>query len=445
MNTITAQNVTPFNSSALHQFYVFWMFATLMLIPISTSISTIFYFILCLSACYQITRQQRWSQLLSHPITPVFWSGAVLILLGIFYSSSSWAITLSTAQKYLWLLMTPLLLISINGDLSLKKKQMSYSLYLMMITFTLLLSFYRIYTLPNYFSANSNLQLNIIFKDHIIQSLMFVFALYLCLYRLFIEKISSKILLTILSITLTINLLFINDGRIGYLLLMLGGIYFIYSQLELKKAILLSIISIIALSIVMTVSPILQRRVSDLLEHVKHYQQDPMWYSSVSARVNNWKIGFNLFKQAPVFGHGTGGIYQSYKQYIIEHKLPYDDILSGSVSSFSRKHRRTCDTSINKLCPDKLLDSSYLNFALQYGLLGIAFCLYLLMGLWRLSKTLHPLDRYMARIILLCYIVGLWLNPWLSSSAPTHLVSVLFAFIYAKPLCEKTLSEIKGT
>lgn len=438
MNDITLP-LTPQHcyqsQNKLYQSYFIWMLLTLIMVPVSTSISSIFYVILCLTSLYHITVQDKWRALLSHPFTRYFWSGALLVLIGIFNSTSSWGIALSTAQKYLWLLTTPLLLISIDGNHVLKQKNLSYFLYLTIIVATLVLSFYRIYTLPDYFSPNSNLQLNTIFKDHIIQSLMFIIGLHFCLYQLCREKNRPRqVSYAGLTIALVINLLFINDGRIGYLLLLFTGIYFIFSHLPLKKAVALTVLSVLGLSFTMMFSPILKHRVNNVIEYYQWYQKDPTRYSSLSVRMNNWKIGYALFKEHPLLGHGTGGIYQSQKNYYIKNKIKFEDMLSNSASFF-HKRQVNCgkaDKSTH-LCGDKLLDSSYLNFALQYGVLGIAFCIYFLVGLWRYSHQLSPLDRYMAKIILLCFIIGIWLNPWLSSSAPTHLVSLLFAFIYAKP------------
>lgn len=419
----------------IYQSYFIWMLLTLMLVPLSTSISSIFYIVLCFASLYHITVQKKWHLLLSHPFTRYFWSGAALVLVGILYSTSSWSVTLTTAQKYIWLLATPLFLISINGNHSLKNKYLCYCLYLIVIATTLIFSFYRIYTLTDYFAPGSNLQLNIIFKDHIIQSLMFVVGLHLCLYHLIHEKnLFKKVSYAVFAITLLANLLFINDGRIGYILVIVTGIYFIFYQLELKKALILAFLSILAMSAVITLSPIMKHRINTFINAVNHYQIHPQRYSSFSARANNWKVGYALFKEHPLFGHGTGGIYQAQKTYYLRHKIDFKDMLSNP-SAFFQKSKANCATSknTNHLCGDKLLDSSFLNFALQYGVLGIAFCFYFLVGLWRLSNTLSPLDRYIARVILLSYMIGLWINPWLSSSAPTHLVSLLFAFIYAKP------------
>lgn len=378
---------------------------TLMLTPLSTSLSNIAYFILSLSAIYQISTQHLWLKLLQHPITRVFWSGALLVVLGMLYASADISIRLLVAKKYLWLFITPLLLLSYDKSLRREQLEQPYSIYLMVITLMVLTAYARIFI----FSDSSTpfydkLHLNNVFKDHIVQSLLFSIGYAIGLYRLVHTKdIYQRLCYAVICLLIIANLLLTNEGRTGYLLILLFTFYTVTSQF--KRAVLPCLLSLLILIPLFYFSPTINQRWHALIDNFYTYQSAEQVRTPLSSRVLNWEIGLNLFKEKPLIGYGTGGIFPAKAAYLDKHHIDF-------------LHR------------DKLFDSSYLNFLVQYGVLGIAFCLYFLIALWRSSIQLTPFSQFLARTLLLSLMSILWINPWLSSTTPSHLFSLLFALLY---------------
>lgn len=407
MYSDTLKRLEQYNrSDQLKHLHAYLTVLTLLLIPLSTSLSTIAYFLLSLSAVYQITVQNRWASLLKHPFTRIFWPGALLVLIGCLYSSSSLTLSLIVAKKYFWFLVTPILLISLDSNLTQKASERLYTIYLSVISITLIIALYRVFLLTDYLAAvDDKIFMNNVFKDHIIQSLLFSIGFAISLYRLLSpQSTNKKIAYGILCILITFNVLFINAARTGYILIPLITVYTM--MFRYRKAFIPSLLSLLILIPLFCFSPIINKRWETLTQTYSSYQESKHTRNPLSSRLTNWKIAFALFKQKPLAGYGTGGIGPARKSYINTHGLHF-------------------------LRMDKLFDSSYLNFTVQYGILGIIFCLYFLSSLWSLSSRLNNFDKYLARIILLALLLILWINPWLSSSTPSHLISVLFALLYS--------------
>lgn len=415
MQSITQRFGKSFwQNQKLYPYYFSWTILTLLVTPLSTSLSTICYGILAISALYQINAQHRWHLLFTHPLTRFFWIGACLVIVGVCYSTSPLNLSLITAKKYLWFFITPLLIVSMDNHHTQKEMRKIYSLYLCVIGVGVFLSYYRFF----YHVGNPDL----VFKDHIIQSLLLSLALAISVHRFF--NTSNKVVYASFSVILMINILFINDGRTGYILLPLIIIYAIWTQYPNKKVWLPILASLFILLPTFFFSPAIQKRWDDIVHSAKSFQTQTEHQSSLGVRLHNWQIGFQLFRERPLLGHGTGGIQKSFEAYLSKHPSP-------TVTHVYYKKHKKIEIKSKIITPDKLLDSSYLNFMVQYGVLGIGFCFYFFIGLWRASKRCMPFDKYLARMILLSFMAIIWINPWFSSSAPTHLVSVLFALLYS--------------
>ena len=160
-------------------------------------------------------------------------------------------------------------------------------------------------------------------------------------------------------------------------------------------------------------SPVVQNRLQSEYAALKSYQAGGNQFTSIGVRLNAWRLGYHFILQRPLFGYGTGGVFQAYSEYLA--KNPNPDIYA-----------------------DKLIDIGYLNVSIQYGLIGLAMLVYFLYQLCKASLRRSPFEQFLVQFIVFVIIVMLTINPWLTSSAPTHLFSLLFALCFASDKASMT-------
>lgn len=155
------------------------------------------------------------------------------------------------------------------------------------------------------------------FVSHIVYNPILALTLYLLLYAVFLRNDLSVRLKTIgivLFIIMGLNM-FLTEGRMGQLvfLVLLSLFIFQYYQGQLLKSVLLSGLLLVTLApTAYLFSPVVQERVDMAIHEVTNYQQEPN--SSVGLRVIMLLNSFELIKENPVFGVGTGDYRQEYRR-----------------------------------------------------------------------------------------------------------------------------------
>ncbi len=372
---------------------------TVFTIPLSTSLGGISYMALVSYALIDIHHSNRWHALVYHPLTKAFWLFFALVLVGLLYSQVPMKMAFLTGKKYFWIFCTPILFVSLETK---NRRDWAFMLYLGVIVLTLCYS-YGMYFKTRDFAASA------VFKDHIIQNLILVVGLAIALYRLLFESNHRYTYLSLVFV-LTANMLLISDSITGYLLVVMCygfvGLYLIkQKQIALKKAVIPVLCVIICIGVTIALSPPLQNRVINEYSFHKAYQNGGNQYTSTGVRLNAWRLGFHFIQQKPILGYGTGGLFRAYTDYLTAHPNP--DIKA-----------------------DKLNDIGYINVSIQYGLVGLALLAYFFYQLFKCSLYQAPFERFLIQFILCVMLVMFSINPWMTSSAPTHLFSLFFALCF---------------
>lgn len=193
-------------------------------------------------------------------------------------------------------------------------------------------------------------------------SITFGFLLYQFITSHGLSKIQKSIMLFFLM-TITVNMFF-NVARIGYVLysvVTLTVILFIYRAHLLKALTGIFVFIALVYSLALTLSPNVQHKTQqtfDEIQKLSHNDHD----SSFGWRVAMWKLGFEAFKETPVFGHGSG-------QYI------------GPMTQIAEEKHPEFLHIIKALGTN--MHNAYISTAVQLGLIGLSVYLFLFFQMYR--------------------------------------------------------------
>jgi len=188
--------------------------------------------------------------------------------------------------------------------------------FLLAVCFTEILSFLVWFELIEPFK-NASVYNPTPFMSHITYNVILAFAIYLVLHRLIIQRDLGKIqifLYSFFAFAMSFNM-FITGGRAGQVayFIILGILIFQFFSFNKLKAILITvfIIPIIFLS-AYQISPIFKDRVDSGINDVSTYSEHK--WSSVGYRMTFAIYSWEIFKNNPFIGVGTGDFPEEYKK-----------------------------------------------------------------------------------------------------------------------------------
>ncbi len=239
-----------------------------------------------------------------------------------------------------------------------------------------------------------------VFKSHITHNFFLVIAIYLwvvCLAKS--ENSLFKFFYTLLCLIGLVNLFGMIDGRTGWLVFMVIPLYFGYQKLGLKGFLLAGFIFVsLLVSAYFLVDNIHDRFSTTWLEIQQVLQGQPQKETSIGERVMYLTASWFAFLNAPLFGHGLGGI-QGAVQPLVE---------VAGWPTFYNPHNQ------------------FLMFMLQGGV--IALILYLwFFGVAVYRSTQSAWSHTYVLPLLMMYLVGNLLNSFHFDFAE----SMGFVFLYA--------------
>lgn len=378
------------------------LLATFFLLPISTSLGNIFYL---LSFVLLLLHSPKKMFFLAscNKISYLFWGFALLIIISIFYSKAPFIVALVTAKKNIWLLLMPFFFSLFNSKKMITSAQRCF---LAAMLITLALSYLKIFGLLHLTSNFTNAS---VFKDHIIQGFLMVFAA--CIILSNINKNSKyRFIYAIITLLILINVLCLAHGRFAYFLVLLLILLWCLSYFTLKKAVVVFsfclVIIIIAFFSSNTLNAQMHRTFKSIHLYLKHDQagpEHPASNTSFAIRINEAKVCLEHINTKNIFqGLGSGSISAIFANSKIEKKSPQEHTL---------------------------IDSGYINMLMQRGLAGILYFIFFIVILWREFSLLPKNYKLQGQFFLLSLTLGLFLNTWLTEVTISHLFSV-FVILY---------------
>ena len=361
-------------------------------IPLSTSIAGI---LLPLAAVCGLFTQRFHNTLALLLRTP--WIKTALFLFVLFgiaisYSSAPFSDALHTLVKYSRLLLMVLLIPSFSNRLCRKYAILGF---LTAITITLILSYLQFFGVPHLPHQYGQAA---IFKDRIQTNFLMAFSFYL-FFQIFIDLMLSKahrplkyfrlrqvVLLTLCMLTLS-NILFLSDGRSGYIIFSLLVLLLGWQKIKWRGILSASIFLTLTLSIAFILSDNFHDRMLLVNQDIKSYQQGNS-KTSVGLRLAFIKNSAKLIAKHPLVGTGTGS-------YAIN---PHNE---------------------------------YLNIGVQLGLPATFILLLLFYLQWRDSERLPTQYKEIAQAVILAIGIGCLGNSWLMDTTEGHFYAMFMALCFA--------------
>lgn len=347
-----------------------------------------------------------------NPVARAAWLLFAVLLLALFYGTTPLREAAGILAKYMDLAFIPLFMLMLPGESIRRKAQYSF---LAAMGLTLLLSLMvglELLPVQHWMSASVTPVNPAIFHSHITQNNMMAFAIFLALLNL--RATGSRWVRVgwgVFALLGTINVLFMVQGRTGYVILLVLLGWFTWSTLtrHVRKsskiwgwrqgvAVALMLIGITATAF--QFSPRLHDRVGAVASEYQAWQPNHGKDSSTGQRLDWYYNTLQIIRQQPVFGVGTGGFPAAFTQ----------QTQGKDVMQTRNPH------------------NEYLMVTVQTGVIGLAFLLYLFYTQWRTAPLLDtPFEQDAARGLVLAYMV----NSLFNSPLLDHADGLFFAFMTA--------------
>lgn len=307
-----------------------------------------------------------------------------LLVLGSFYGQGTGRDAVNVLGKYIDLWFIALLLPLFKEP---RYRRYGLTFFMAAMTLTLVLSYliwFGAFEGTQFFAYRGR-DNPVVFKFHITHGILMAFAAYLFAVKARSETGRMRILMAALGSLAAFNVLFMTQGRTGYLVLGVLGAYYMYSLLG-RRELWLGVAGVVALSMVgYTVSPTLRGRVDITLHEAQVWQpgQGRNEASSIGTRMDFYTNTLKIIARHPFVGAGTGGFEKAYRQ----------EIAGTEIASSNNPHNQ------------------FLLLTAQLGLPGLAALIYLLLTQWRTARNLSTEEEcLLARGIVLTLIAGSLFN-----------------------------------
>jgi len=383
-------------------------------IPISTALTNILcplaFLLLLVEGGYQKKGRFFLERLKNNPIVIAALLLFLLIVIGVFYTSVSMSEAGFMLDKYRELLYIPLFILLFREE---KTRRWGLYAFIAAMGMTLLVSYLMAVTgIPLGKGIPENA---FVFKNYITQSTLMALAAYFLAVLCWQSQRWGWVcgLIIVLAIY---NIIFLSEGRTGYLILFCLILLFSYQTHRLRGLIVGSVFLAILSFLAYNHSSALHKRISHLPEQVQEYQQGNA-STSIGMRLEFYKNSITLIAQQPIWGYGTGSFTYQYNQLSQQQAGVYSE----------NPH------------------NEYLMIGMQWGLLGITFFVYLLYLLWYTARRLAPFQAWMAQGLVLTIVVGSSVNSLLLDTTEGHLFAYLTAVFYAGLNTSSTIKENSNT
>jgi O-antigen ligase len=369
---------------------------TAFVLPLSTAALMIFFSATVLCCLLAGNWYEKYLILRYNPMALMFIIFFALFLIGLSYTTVPRPLALHTLTKYSKFLLGFFLFSTFRDE---KTATYAFFAFLLAASLTLLFSFLKFFghwDLLHRFASDSG-----VFKDHIFTGFLFAFTSYCFALFAFSIKNAWRWLFVVLFLLAAYNVLFINLGRSGYvvlfsLLLLLAG-----QQFAWKGLLAGLLISIFLCGSLLFLPANFKERFNLAQNEITEYKHGS-FDTSVGLRLEFYHNSLKLLKKHPWIGTGTGSFAQDY-------------LMLAQDKQFATKNPH----------------NEYLNIAVQFGLLGFVILLGMFIVHAWTSFRLQGLRQYFAQAVLVSIAVGSLFNSWLMDVTQGCFYVIFTALLFA--------------
>lgn len=324
-----------------------------------------------------------------------------LLAIGMLYGKTPFHDALNTLGKYIDLLFIPIFVTLFRDD---KSRHLALGAFVFAMLLTLLLSYLLKFgivhgsTLINGIDTLDNPIIlgfpdnPFIFKQHITQNFFMAYsAIILCTWSIFEKNRVRRIAFGVLSLLSAINILFMVQGRTGYVVIAIFILYLFIKKFGSKGILIGAAATFLLGSLAYTVSDSFKDRVHLATSEFLHWHPGKATRASnsIGERMEFYSNTLKIVSKHPFFGVGTGGFEKAY---------------SAEVEG-------------TKMIPTHNPHNEFLLIASQLGMTGLALLLLLFLAQWFEAGKLPLAENYLAQALVLAMITGCMFNSFLLDHA----------------------------
>ena len=239
----------------------------------------------------------------------------------------------------------------------------------------------------------------IVLKHHLTHNILMAYGAFL-FAELALAARTARIraLLTAAALAAAVNVLFMVQGRTGYLVLAALALYWGYGMRGWRGLAVAAAVSFVTVAALALVPGTFHERWQTLVSEFQSWRPGAATQTSTGSRLEFYRNSLEIVREHPLLGVGTGGFPKA-----------YDEKVRGTDAAGTRNPH-----------------NEYLHIAAQIGLAGLALLLCLFYVQWRCAARLgSPLELHLARGLTLTIAVGCLFNSLLLD----HTEGLMFAWL----------------
>ncbi len=334
-------------------------------LPISTSLTGIFSGLALICWILSDHPLNLIKNSLSNPLTRAGFILLFILLIGISYTSVPASTAFSVFKKYRELLFMAVFMSFLTTE---RNRKFAFLGFMFAMCLNLIISYFGAFTQPNSPEGTPVTA----FKNEITYSILTAYFGFWILEEVFYESKYRKLMLVLFILTV-FNILFIGTGRTGYILFIILLALFVFHKFNWKVSIGGSLAIILIFISVISFSDSYRTKFMNFVN--KFVNSD----YSIGLRKQYYKYSWDLIKQRPVLGFGTGSFENEYKKITDK---------AGNPVKTSNPH------------------NEYLMIGVQTGVIGIIGFLYFLFCHWKWSLSLSSREKLLAQGLILLFAIG---------------------------------------
>ncbi len=365
-------------------------------LPISTALDNVL--LALLLACWLASGHWRakYATVRDNPVALAALAYLALMTLGLLWSPDPMHDGLTYLRKYNDLLLIPILVTVLTDPQDRRRGLLALAAA---IALTLVASLaLSVGALPTGGIITGEPANPTVFKKHITQNILMAFGCFL-FAELARASASSqlRVLWSALAALAAFNVLFLVQGRTGYLVLAVLALLYLSTRLRWRGLLAAGVLVVAGFVGAYELSPAFHERVSTAMGETSQFQAGEAPQGAVGQRLEFYRNTLAVIRDHPILGVGTGGFVHAYAE---------------RVKGISM--------------PTRNPHNQYLLTTAEVGVVGLALLLLLFVQEWRCSAWLpDQRSRTLARGLVLTIMVGSLFNSLLID----HVESLLFAWL----------------